>query len=101
MNLQKILIVDDEHDMLEGLQRVLAYELEGVEIVVSAAPLEVPGLIRRQRFDLVLLDLRMPEMDGLDLLEAMDALDERPTVIMMTAFGDIETAVAAIKKGGL
>ena len=99
MNLQKILIVDDEHDMLEGLQRVLTYELEGVEIVVTAAPLEVPDLIRRRRFDLVLLDLRMPEMDGLDLLEAMETLDERPTVIMMTAFGDIETAVAAIKKG--
>jgi DNA-binding NtrC family response regulator len=99
MEKQRLLIVDDETDMLEGLQRVLAYELEGVEIVVSDTPLEVMALIRREGFDLVLLDLRMPDVDGMELLEALQQHDPRPTVIMMTAFGDIETAVSAIKKG--
>lgn len=99
LNPQKLLIVDDELDMLEGLQRVLAYELEGVQIVISAAPLEVLDLMHRQPFDLVLLDLRMPDMDGMALLEAVQKRDIRPTVIMMTAYGDIETAVSAIKQG--
>lgn len=99
MKKQRLLIVDDEKDMVEGLQRVLAYELEGVEIAVSDAPLEVQELVRRQGFDLVLLDVRMPELDGMQLLETIQRHDPRITVIMMTAFGDIETAVAAIKKG--
>jgi DNA-binding NtrC family response regulator len=99
MKKQRLLIVDDESDMLEGLLRVLAYELEAVEIAVSAAPLEVMGLLRQRGFDLVLLDLRMPGMDGMALLEAMQQLEPRPTIIMMTAYGDIETAVSAIKKG--
>ena len=99
MEKQKLLIVDDETDMLEGLQRVLAYELESVEIVASDTPLEVMALIRREGFDLVLLDLRMPDVDGMELLEAIQQHDPRPTVIMMTAYGDIETAVSAIKKG--
>jgi DNA-binding NtrC family response regulator len=99
MKKQKLLVVDDELDMLEGLLRVLTFDLEAVEIAVSAAPLEVMGLLKEQGFDLVLLDVRMPDMDGMALLEAMQQLDPRPTVIMMTAYGDIETAVSAIKKG--
>lgn len=99
MKKQKLLIVDDERDMLEGLQRVLAYELQAVEIAVSDSPLEVMGQINQQVFDLILLDLRMPEIDGMALLEVAQKNDPRPTIVMMTAYGDIETAVSAIKKG--
>ncbi len=96
---QTMLIVDDERDLLEGLQRVLAYELEGVDIVVSDSPLEVMEQIQQRGFDLILLDLQMPEMDGMALLEAIQKNNPGPTIIMMTAYGDIETAVSAIKKG--
>jgi DNA-binding NtrC family response regulator len=99
MKNQRLLIVDDEIDMLAGLQRVLAYELEAAHIEVSDKPLEVMALIRRQAFDLVLLDVRMPDMDGLELLQAIQQMDASPTVIMMTGYGDIETAVSAIKNG--
>jgi DNA-binding NtrC family response regulator len=99
MKKQRLLIVDDEQDMLEGLQRVLACELNNVEIVASDAPREVMHLMRRRPFDLVLLDLRMPEIDGMELLESLREHDPSPTIVMMTAFGDIETAVSAIKQG--
>jgi DNA-binding NtrC family response regulator len=96
---QKLLIVDDEQDMLEGLQRVLAYELEGVAVTVSDNPRSVLDQIRQQDYDLVLLDVRMPEVDGMALLDAFGRCEPRPTIIMMTAYGDIETAVTAIKQG--
>lgn len=99
MQTQKLLIIDDEEDMLAGLQRVLDYELKQVEVVVCSLPLEVPDLISRNRFDVILLDVRMPEIDGIDLLETILKLDKNITVIMMTAYGTIEIAVKAIKKG--
>jgi DNA-binding NtrC family response regulator len=99
MQTQKLLIVDDEVDMLEGLQRILNHELKQVEVVVCASPLEVSDLVRRNSFDLILLDVRMPEMDGLELMETIRSQDENITVIMMTAYGTIEIAVETIKKG--
>ncbi|MCJ8498959.1 sigma-54-dependent transcriptional regulator [Desulfatitalea alkaliphila] len=99
MQPQRLLIVDDEKDMLEGLQRVLAYELEGVSVTVSDDPETVMADIQQQCHDLVLLDVRMPEVDGMALLEAFGRCEPPPTVIMMTAYGDIETAVTAIKQG--
>ena len=96
---QHLLIIDDEEDMIRGLKRVLSYELEGTDVTICANPLEALELIRNHRYDLVLLDIRMPEMDGLDLLTEILKMDNWVTVIMMTAFGSIETAVEAIKRG--
>jgi DNA-binding NtrC family response regulator len=96
---QKLLIVDDEVDMLEGLYRILNHELKQVEVVVCASPPEVSDLVRRNSFDMILLDVCMPEMDGIELLETIRRQDESITVIMMTAYGTIEIAVEAIKKG--
>lgn len=96
---QKLLIVDDEVDMLEGLQRILNHELKQVEVVVCASPLEVSDLVRSNSFDMILLDVCMPEMDGIELLEIIRRQNESITVIMMTAYGTIEIAVEAIKKG--
>ncbi len=95
----RILIVDDEKDMLEGLERILSYELEKVDITVSESPEKAMALIRQTRFDLILMDVCMPEMDGNELMLAAQKIDPMATIIMMTAFGSIEMAVNAIKNG--
>ncbi len=99
MSRQDILIVDDEQDMLEGLKRILPLELEEVSIQVISSPLKALDLIGDSGFDLILMDVRMPEMDGIELLEKVMEADSQSTVIMMTAYGTIETAVQAIKMG--
>ncbi len=99
MPAQHLLIIDDEEDMLEGLKRVLSYELEGAKVTTSADPLQALELIAKHRFDLILLDIRMPDMDGMELLSEIRKQDHWVTIIMMTAYGSIETAVEAIKRG--
>ncbi|WP_028573716.1 sigma-54-dependent transcriptional regulator [Desulfonatronovibrio hydrogenovorans] len=94
-----MLIVDDEKDMLDGLKRILPYELDQTEIKVSSNPIKALELIRQNQFDLILMDVRMPEMDGIELLEKVKQVDPDATIVMMTAYGSIETAVQAIKMG--
>ena len=96
---QQLLIIDDEQDMLQGLQRVLGYEFQDVEVDVCSQSGKALGLLQDKGYDLVLLDIRMPEMDGLELLQRIKQLDPWITVIMMTAYGSIELAVQSIKQG--
>ncbi len=95
----RLLVVDDEVDMLEGLKRLLSYELKGVEVLTASQGRRALSLVRQEPVDLVLLDIRMPEMDGFQLLETLRQEDPWLTVIMMTAFGSIEVAVEAMKHG--
>jgi len=95
----RIMIVDDEVDMLEGLKRLLGYELPGVDIILTSRPRQALSRLRQEPLDLVLLDIRMPEMDGLELLAALRREDPELTVIMMTAYGSIEVAVQAMRHG--
>lgn len=99
MSENKLLIIDDEEDMLEGLKRVLSYELYDVDVDVCCEPSSAMTMLQEKAHDLVLLDLRMPGEDGLDILQRIKKLDSCITVIMMTAYGSIEVAVQAIKMG--
>ncbi|MFP5212244.1 MAG: sigma-54-dependent transcriptional regulator [Acidobacteriota bacterium] len=99
MKQQRLLIVDDEPDMLKGLKRVLSLDLGDVEITTASSPGEALEIVRREPIDLVLTDIRMPEMSGLDLLERMLKIDQWLTVVVMTAYGSIETAVEAMRRG--
>jgi DNA-binding NtrC family response regulator len=95
-----ILVVDDEKDMTRLLQRTLEPELDcQVTMAFSGAMalnvLEQTGT----SFDLVISDIRMPEMDGFELLDALKKNYPDLTVVMLTAYGNIESAVVAIKKG--
>jgi DNA-binding NtrC family response regulator len=96
---EKLLIVDDERDMLEGLKRQLGYEMPGLEVILCADAPEAGALAGRLEPDVVLLDVRMPRMDGLEVLGVMKAQDPQLTCIMMTAHGTIELAVQAMKAG--
>ncbi len=96
---QRLLIVDDEPDLLKGLKRTLALSFEDIEILTCASSLEALQVVQREPIDVVLTDIRMPDLDGLELLERLRRLDPWVTVIIMTAHGTIELAVAAMKQG--
>ena len=93
----KILIVDDEIDALELMQEL--FESKGYVPITATNGLEALNLIRSQEPDLVLTDIRMPEMNGMQLLEVMNKEYPNIPVIMVTAHGTIETAVEAMKLG--
>ncbi|MHB1014585.1 MAG: sigma-54-dependent transcriptional regulator [Desulfurivibrionaceae bacterium] len=99
MSFERLLIVDDEEDMLTGLQRTIERNIPGLEVVTSTRASEALRLMAEQSFDLALLDVMMPEMNGIALLEKLRDLDSELSVVMMTAFASIDLAVDAIKKG--
>jgi two-component system, NtrC family, response regulator AtoC len=95
--MQKILLIDDEADIRAVVGSVLSDE--GFEVVAERDGHDAIGAVQRYNPDAVLLDLRMPGKDGIKVLEQIVAEDPRLPVIIMTGYGDIPTAVAAIKKG--
>jgi DNA-binding NtrC family response regulator len=93
-----LLIVDDEPDMLPLLKRTISAEVNW-EILTALSAREALEIMARKRVDLVLLDIKMPEMDGMELLALLRESPDPPTIIMMTAYGVIDLAVEAIRKG--
>jgi len=93
----RILVVDDEEANLTVLQRVL--EKEGYQVSTAANGPEGLEALRSEQPSLLLTDLKMPGMDGQELLRASRAVSPTTEVILMTAFGTVEVAVAAMKDG--
>jgi len=93
-----LLIVDDEKHTREGLQQALA---ENYDVTVAASADEAFNLMEGESFDVVLTDLRMPGKSGLKVIDRALALPHRPAVLMMTAYGSIDTAVDAMKRGAV
>jgi DNA-binding NtrC family response regulator len=92
-----VLIVDDEAEIRESLQTLL--ELEGFEVDSAANGEEGLTRIGERPFDLVLLDLALPDRNGLDLLAEINSHDPGLPIIMITAYGTVENAVKAIQAG--
>ena len=92
----RILIVDDEHNTREALSRYLKLRFDVTTAEDGGVAIE---LLRHEDFDLVLTDLRMPKADGMSVLEAAAGKACRPACILLTAYGSITDAVAAVKKG--
>lgn len=93
-----VLIVDDEKHTREGLQQALS---DTYDVTVAANADEAFNLMDAQPFDVILTDLRMPGKSGLKVIDKALALPNRPAVLMMTAYGNIETAVEAMKRGAV
>ena len=92
-----ILVVEDGKSQRELLCDFL--KEEGYTVSEAENGKQAVGKVQKGYFDLILLDYKMPEMDGIQVLEAVKAINPEIGVIMMTAFGTIETAVRAIKNG--
>ncbi|WP_339923636.1 sigma-54 dependent transcriptional regulator [uncultured Cyclobacterium sp.] len=93
----KILIIDDEKVIRSTLKEILEYEkYEIFEAEDGEKGLE---MIKNEDFDLVLCDIKMPKMDGMEVLTSSSELSRQPQFIMISAHGSIETAVEATKKG--
>src|SRR3990172_7503830 len=86
-----ILVVDDEKSVRESLNKVLSKE--GYRVLEAESGEEALSVCRKEFVNLVLTDLKMPEMDGLELLKALKLLQPDVAVIMMTAYGTIEKAL--------
>ena len=94
----KILIVDDEPDMLKLLSMILR-EKTSYEITTTNNPMEAIELVKQGGFDLVISDLKMPGLDGMEIIDAVKKIDEDIPVIIITAFASVESASEAIQKG--
>jgi len=92
-----ILVVDDEPPQLELIGGFL--KKQGFEVALAESGERALQRFRQESFDLVLTDQRMPNLSGLDLVKAVRAVNPETAVIIMTAYGSIETAVDAIKAG--
>jgi two-component system, NtrC family, nitrogen regulation response regulator NtrX len=93
----RILVIDDEAAIRESLKMTLEYE--GYEFVGAATGQEGLALVEREAPDLVLLDVKMPGMDGIEVLERLRSMNDALPVVVVSGHGTISTAVEATKKG--
>ena len=93
----RILVIDDEDVIRDSLETLL--ELEGFEVQTAVDGGEGLAALARRSYDLVLLDLMLPDRSGLEVLEEIRETDASTPVVMLTAFGSVETAVKAVRLG--
>ncbi|HDZ11159.1 MAG TPA: sigma-54-dependent Fis family transcriptional regulator, partial [Bacteroidetes bacterium] len=93
----KILIVDDEFAARDSLTKW--FQLDGYKVDAAEDAYKALELLEKKPFDIVLLDIKMPGMDGLELQERIREIDPDIIVIIITAFASVETAIRAIKAG--
>ncbi len=93
----KILVIDDEKSIRNTLKEILEYEEHEVDAAVDG--FEGLEMVEQNRYDVVLCDIKMPKMDGIEVLEKIFDITSDTPVIMISGHGNIDTAVEAIKKG--
>ena len=95
--MRTILVVDDEAAIRQTLEQLLTYERYAVQLAANGA--EALSILADSKIDVMLLDIKMPEMDGFEVLERMKAAGRDVPVIVVSGHGNIETAVDAVRKG--
>ena len=93
----RILVIDDELGILEACEETLSYH--GYDVGTCDVPDDGLRLARERTFDVVLLDLKMPDKDGLQVLQELKGIDANLRMVMITAFPTISTAIEAMKQG--
>ena len=93
----RVLVLDDEENICKSCAEVL--QDDGYKVTTCTAPAEAFARLGEEHIDLVLLDLKMPDADGIDVLKQIKAGDQETTVIIITGYATVETAVASLKLG--
>jgi DNA-binding NtrC family response regulator len=93
----RTLVVDDEISICKAVRAIL--EAEGLDVVDTTSSLDAFERIKRDNFDLIISDLKMPDMDGIELYENARNISRESIFIIITAYGTIHSAVDAVKKG--
>jgi len=96
-NIPSILIVDDELAHLDSLKTV--FEREGYKVSTASSGMQALEIFRTEKNDIVLADLMMPGINGIDLLKTIKNISPQTEVIIMTAFGKVDSAVESMKEG--
>ncbi|MBN1993231.1 MAG: response regulator [Anaerolineae bacterium] len=94
---ERILVVDDEKGVVDSCGRIL--QRQGFTVLGKTDSTSVPKLLKKETFDLLLTDIRMPKIDGLKLLQLAKEIDPHLTVILITGYGTMEDAIKAIHLG--
>ncbi|MCK5528077.1 MAG: sigma-54-dependent Fis family transcriptional regulator, partial [Kiritimatiellae bacterium] len=92
----KVLIVDDDKNTREGLSRALRNDYD---VLIAESGERAMAMLHENRIDIMLTDLRMPGIDGLTLLQRVLAVNSNIICVLLTAYGNVETAVEAMKRG--
>ncbi|MCX6834419.1 MAG: response regulator, partial [candidate division Zixibacteria bacterium] len=93
----RIVIIDDEPRMCDSLAALLIGE--GHEVMAFQHAREAAEVIRKQKVDLVITDIKMPEMNGIEILRAVKQVDEGIPVILLTGYASLDSALEAISRG--
>src|SRR5574340_1240295 len=93
----RALVVDDEESVCEAVRAIL--EIEGLDVTSTTSSPEAVELVRKNEYDLIISDLKMPVMDGLQFYDKVREIENDSIFIIITAFGTIPSAVDAVKKG--
>jgi len=95
--MDKVLVVDDEKNMLSSFKKILTQD--GYEVLTANNAQEALSIAKSQMIDLTIMDIRMPGMTGLDAFTRLKEIDSKLPVILMTAYGTMETAIEAMRLG--
>src|SRR3972149_8344105 len=95
---RNILIVDDEQSICDVISVVL--RKEGYAVTTTTSPKEAIRIFKKTAFDVVIQDIKMPEMDGVELLKTLKEINSDAIVVIMTAYSTWERAVEAMRLGG-
>ena len=93
----RILITEDDRAIRRAIREIL--ELEGHQVDEAADGVEALGMCEETTFDVLFCDIKMPKMDGLELMQSLKALDHQPEIVVMSGHGNIEMAVKALRLG--
>src|SRR5690606_7194006 len=97
--MSKILIIEDEAAIRRVLVKILSEENKDYEVFEAEDGLQGMEIVKDEEFDLILCDIKMPKMDGIEVLEAIKKIKPEIPVVMISGHGDLDTAVQTMRMG--
>ena len=95
----KILLIEDEASIRRVLNKILTEESKNYEVIEAEDGLKGMEMVKNEDFDLILCDIKMPKMDGVEVLEAVKKIKPEIAVVMISGHGDLDTAVNTMRLG--